>query len=300
MAEFTFSCCNDEQQFFLVTFSLYLCTVRILWSSKLLKPFKLWTTFMHEFSHALAAWGTCNKVTGIEVNENEGGLTHWQGPEKRMRCSSHFVLPAGYLGSTAWGVAIILSCVERLSAQVMGGVLVAALALCLLFALFGKTKEQRVPLILVSVGFGLWLGGLTALSIWDPAAGWDLGLKASLLLVGTLNALYGTVDIYDDTILRTDSRSDAYKCAALYPCWWPRCVGGTWLVLAVLAFAAAVFGFLLLSQNDHAALSWWVYLPGPVALAVAVGVRFGEGCLACFCSKCRAAVGPAQAPQGRA
>mmetsp|Transcript_8406 Transcript_8406/g.16897 ORF Transcript_8406/g.16897 Transcript_8406/m.16897 type:complete len:298 (+) Transcript_8406:34-927(+) len=282
---FSLSCCNDEQTFFLVTFSLYLVAARILWYSKLLKPFKLWTTFMHEFSHALAAWATCNKVTGIEVNENEGGLTHWSGVQKRMRCSSHFVLPAGYLGSTAWGVAIILSCVEPLWAQVMGCVLVAALLLCLLYALCGKTKEQRMPLIMVSVGFGLWLGGLTAFSIYDGATGWDLGLKASLLLVGTLNTLYGTVDIYDDTLVRTDSRSDAYKCAQLYPCWFPKCVGFTWLLLAVLAFAAAVFGFLALSESDDASLSWWIYLPGPVALGVAVLVRILE-MLKGGCSKC--------------
>jgi len=286
------SCCNDEQKFFLTTFSLYLCAVGILWKSKLLKPFKLWTTFMHEFCHALAAWATCNKVTGIEVNENEGGLTHWQGQEKRMRCSSHFVLPAGYLGSTAWGVGIILCCVSRLSAQVMGGVLVGALAVCLLYALFGQTKEQRWPLILVSVGFGAWLGTLTLLSTLDPTAGWDLGLKASLLLVGTLNALYGTVDIWDDTLARTDERSDAYKCAALYPCLFPKCVGGTWLVIAILAFAASVFGFLVLSSEDNESLSWWVYLPGPVALAVALLVRLGDWgpklCTSakCICSKC--------------
>ena len=68
------SCCNDEQSFFLVTFLLYIISVRILWFSKIMK-LKLWTTFMHEFSHALAAWATCNTVTGIEVNENEGGVT---------------------------------------------------------------------------------------------------------------------------------------------------------------------------------------------------------------------------------
>ena len=31
---------------------------------------------------------------------------------------------------------------------------------------------RRAPLIMVSVGFGLWLGLLTALSIFDEAAGW--------------------------------------------------------------------------------------------------------------------------------
>ena len=171
------SCCNDEQSFFLVTFVFYLLAVRILWFSKIMKPFKLWTTFMHEFSHALAAWATCNKVTGIEVNENEGGLTHWKGPQKRMRCSSHFVLPAGYLGSTAWGVAIILSCVGRLSAQVMGCILVAALALCLLFALFGKTNEQHRSRSKVPDRSGGGAAPLTALRARDEPRVEPLGAQ---------------------------------------------------------------------------------------------------------------------------
>lgn len=57
---------TNEQAFFLITFSCYLGAVRLLWFSRVLKPFKAWTTFMHEFSHAIAAWLTCNKVTGIE------------------------------------------------------------------------------------------------------------------------------------------------------------------------------------------------------------------------------------------
>ena len=114
------SCCNDEQSFFLITFVCYVCAVRLLWFSALLKPFRLWTTFMHEFSHACAAWLTCNKVTGIEVNDNEGGLTHWSGKAERMRCSQHFVLPAGYLGSTLWGVFILLSWAASASAAGLG------------------------------------------------------------------------------------------------------------------------------------------------------------------------------------
>ena len=113
-----------------------------------------------------------------------------------------------------------------------------------------------------------------SLTLQFSTPGWDLGLDASLLLVGTLNALYGTVDIYDDTILRTDTRSDAYRFAALHPgVLSSKCVGFTWLVLAILAFAAAVFVFLLLEQAGDASLSWWVFLPGPMAFVAAILVR---------------------------
>jgi len=265
------ACCNDEQAFFLVTFICYLLAVRILWFAGLIKPFKLWTTFMHEFSHALGAWITCNTVSGIEVNSNEGGLTHWSGPAEHNRCSQHVVLPAGYLGSTAWGVAILLSCVRREYQQIMGFVLVAALGICLLYALFGKTNEERMPLIMVSIGFGIWIGILTLLSIFDPGEGWDLGLLASLLWVGTLNALYGTLDIYDDTVKRTDARSDAARCAQLHPSVLsPKCVGGTWFIIALVAFVFSVYWYLELEEKSYDSLSWWVYLPGPAALGVAV------------------------------
>ena len=60
-------CCNLQQTFFIVTLSCYLAAVAVLWHSALLKPFKLFTVFLHEFSHAIAVWLTCNRVTGIEV-----------------------------------------------------------------------------------------------------------------------------------------------------------------------------------------------------------------------------------------
>ena len=102
-------CCNEQQTFFLVTLSCYLAGLALLWRSILLKPFKLWTVFLHEFSHACAVWLTCNEVTGIEVNAQEGGLTHWKARSDRMGCSRQVVLPAGYLGSALWSCAILLS-----------------------------------------------------------------------------------------------------------------------------------------------------------------------------------------------
>ena len=105
--------------------------------------------------------------------------------------------------------------------------------ICLLFALFGKTREERRPLIMVAVGFGTVLVGHAAVArhIQEDATGltelsppvalrvdwqalllimsfattnpaWDVALDAVLLWIGTLNAVFGTQDIYDDTIIR--------------------------------------------------------------------------------------------------
>lgn len=160
----------------------------------------------------------------------------------------------------------------------------------------------------MSLSFGLTLGLLTFLSIWDSAAAWDLGLDAALLWVGTLNALYGTVDIYDDTIERTDARSDAYRCAALYPgMLTPKCVGGSWFVIALGAFCTwlpprtthpsithhpppaeprhvwipivsgmAVYGYLALEEASSVRPPWWAFLPGPIALSIALLARSYE------------------------
>ncbi|EOD36247.1 hypothetical protein EMIHUDRAFT_45247, partial [Emiliania huxleyi CCMP1516] len=202
-------CCNDEQTFFIVTFSCYVAAVGLVWRSPVFKPFKLWTTLMHEFSHACGAWLTCNKVTGIEVHWNEGGLTHWQGDTRRMTMSKHVVLPAGYLGSTLWGVLTILSVSNYGWARVTGCVMLTACVICLAYAIFGKSNEERTPLIACCIAFGALLGTTTVLSYvmgGDPGSHnhiWDLLLYSVLLFVGTLNAMYATVDIYDDTISRT-------------------------------------------------------------------------------------------------
>ena len=84
----------------------------------------------------------------------------------------------------------------------MGIALVAALGICFLYALFGKTDQERTPLIAVSVGFGTVIGFITIMGYLNDSRGWDVMLFSVLLFVGTLNAVYGTLDIYDDTVKR--------------------------------------------------------------------------------------------------
>lgn len=128
-----------EQTFFIVTLCCYLIAAALLWRSVIMKPFKLWTTFLHEFSHAIGAWVCCHKVTGIEVHADEGGLTHWQG--RNVDCARHLVLPAGYLGSTLWGCLIMLSVCSDTFTRVMSILLIVALTICLFYASCGETKN---------------------------------------------------------------------------------------------------------------------------------------------------------------
>ncbi len=44
-------------------------------------------------------------------------------------------------------------------------------------------------------------------------------------------------------------------------------------MLAVVAFSLSVWWYLKLEEAQNAALSWWVYLPGPIALSCAVLAR---------------------------
>ncbi|KAL1519644.1 hypothetical protein AB1Y20_023155 [Prymnesium parvum] len=272
---------SQQQVFFLLTTSCYVAAVFMLWTSWLLKPFKLWTTLMHEFSHALAAWLVCGEVTGIEVHQNEGGLTHWKTSPEKMRWARYIVLPAGYLGSALWSFCIIISCGNLFWARVMALALIVVLLICLIYAIFGQTEEQRGPLIGLSIGFGSILCLLVVLSFLNSSTShnvWDVLLVASLLFVGVLNALYATLDVYYDTVSRTNERSDAYQFSQICPCCFPKCVGLVWFLLASIILILAGYVYMQMQANAKDDVSWMMYLPGPVAVAFAFAVR-GYDCI---------------------
>lgn len=94
----------------------------------MLLPFKLITVFLHEASHATACKLTCGKVEGMEVNVNEGGVTHTRGGKQ------WFILPAGYLGSSFWGMVLVVASTNYLTLRIAAGLLCAALVVVLVIA----------------------------------------------------------------------------------------------------------------------------------------------------------------------
>ncbi|KAK9018072.1 hypothetical protein V6N11_001057 [Hibiscus sabdariffa] len=125
------SCCNHSQTTFLVTIGVYMVVILLLWRTFLLTPFKLITVFLHEASHAVACKLTCGHVEGIKVHADEGGVTQTRGGIYWV------ILPAGYLGSSFWGMVLILASTDLLSARIAAGCFLVALVVVLFYAKIG-------------------------------------------------------------------------------------------------------------------------------------------------------------------
>jgi hypothetical protein len=118
-------CCESEESLFLGFYGGYVVLFFLLYSSILLKPMRLLSVFVHEFGHASACWMTGGKVHTIEVYENEGGVTKYQGG---MRC---LVIPAGYVGGSFWGAAFVVLSANRTGATIVASIITAALLVSL-------------------------------------------------------------------------------------------------------------------------------------------------------------------------
>ncbi|KAK8478847.1 hypothetical protein V6N13_004477 [Hibiscus sabdariffa] len=137
------SCCNHSQTTFLVTIGVYMVVILLLWRTFLLTPFKLITVFLHEASHAVACKLTCGHVEGIKVHADEGGVTQTRGGIYWV------ILPAGLafmfiqlpllsdLGSSFWGMVLILASTDLLSARIAAGCFLVALVVVLFYAKIG-------------------------------------------------------------------------------------------------------------------------------------------------------------------
>ncbi|GKV16785.1 hypothetical protein SLEP1_g27377 [Rubroshorea leprosula] len=122
------SCCNHDQKVFMATIGIFTVVILALWRTVLLMPFKLITVFLHEASHAIACKLTCGDVEGIQVHANEGGLTLTRGGIYWL------ILPAGYLGSSFWGMVLILASTNLLTAKIAAGCFALSLFVVLFVA----------------------------------------------------------------------------------------------------------------------------------------------------------------------
>ncbi|XP_060670396.1 uncharacterized protein LOC107418791 isoform X2 [Ziziphus jujuba] len=190
------NCCNHEQQ---------------LWRTILLRPFKLVTVFLHEASHAIACKLTCGKVEGIQVHGDEGGTTQTRGGIYWI------ILPAGYLGSSLWGMLLILASTNLLTARIAAGCFLAALIIVLFVA-------ENWTLRGLCIGFIVFLGVTWVL---QETTKFRI-LRYIILFIGIMNSLFSVYDIYDDLISRRVHSSDAEKFAEVCPC---PCNGVGWGVI---------------------------------------------------------------------
>ncbi|CAH9085183.1 unnamed protein product [Cuscuta europaea] len=226
------SFCNHDQRIFLVTIGVYSIVILVLWRTFILTPFKLITVFLHEASHAIACKLTCGQVVSMKVLANEGGSTETRGGAYWL------ILPAGYLGSSFWGMVLILASTYLLTAQIAAGCFIAALVVVQFYA---KNWTLRG----LSIGFIVFIALVWVLQRMTEVR----VLRYVILFIGVMNSLFSVYDIYDDLISRKVNSSDAEKFAEICPC---PCNGVAWGVIwGMISFiflcAAVYLGLVILS-----------------------------------------------------
>ncbi len=183
-----------------------------LWQTPVVVPLKILVVFLHEISHALAAWLTGGSVEQISISAQQGGFAVTRGG------NLFAILSAGYLGSLALGAGLLMIALHSTADRAVTAALGAMMLLVTLLYV------RDLFAVVFCVVAGLVLLGMAR--FLGHAAN-DMALR----VIGLSSLIYVPYDIYDDTIRRPSVRSDAYMLAEAF--------GGTamiwgaiWLVLS--------------------------------------------------------------------
>jgi hypothetical protein len=215
-----------ELLYLLAVFSL----VIVGWDYPVIYPLKLLVVFFHESSHALATVFTGGTVKELVIVKEQGGHVISAGGNRFI------ILSAGYLGSLFWGVGIYLSSVKTdYDKKIMAflGLTVGVITVLFTHSIFNWV-------------FGLLTTGTMLISAEFLATIYNDFL---LRLIGLTNMAYVPLDIYSDTILRSNLSSDAFMLASEFggaTVIW----GGLWMLISlVIIFLCLRFSLKELNFN---------------------------------------------------
>jgi hypothetical protein len=193
-------------------------------ANKVLYPFKLFSTFVHEASHGLSAIITGGKWNSFVINVDTSGYALTQGGWRFI------IIPAGYLGtSLIGGILLILSARKSHIARVI--LMITGSVLVLITLIFGKTT----PTYLTGIGFGgvlFFIGFLTK--------GFFPAFVLNFLAVNlSLNALLDVKTLFFHTTGAYGANDAVSMNAQVLG------LGNiTWAVIFVLASVLITYGFL--------------------------------------------------------
>jgi hypothetical protein len=194
------------------------------WAQVLLYPFKLFTTWVHESSHALMTVLVGGRVTSIAIEPDTSGVTQSLVPVGRV--ARGLVASSGYLGASVVGCLLIASLRVEKWAQM---ILVSLGALMLLTLLIWMRN------LFGAVVVAAW--GTVLITLARKGVPHALQFFLSLLAIQVaLNA------VYDIRVLFVIGRqqSDAATMARLFllPSWvW----AATWMAMSVAMLSATLW-----------------------------------------------------------
>ncbi|CAJ1945502.1 unnamed protein product [Cylindrotheca closterium] len=240
--EWLSSCCNEEQNAFLFLYLIYYVAVLLIGETIFAKPMRLLATAIHELSHAIACWLTCGQVLNLEVYETEAGITRYVGG---WRC---FIASAGYLGEAFFGGWFVVLSGGRKTATAAAIGLMWALLLSLCY------KPNRV-LVFVTVFYII-------LTIAVVAVEWFYFTPCLTYLTlgyGVFLGTFAELDIFNHLILHSIPSSDSYSIyeeSGQSVCCMPRCVGISWLIVAIGFQLFSLYVALILMSEECEHQGW--------------------------------------------
>jgi len=180
-------------------------------------------------------------------------------------------MPAGYLGSAFWAGALVICSTDDTASVIMAIGLCVASVVVLCYQACGKHAKREATLTILLVALIAVLAGLVAMTEFVDHEDSNVPLRMILLLIGVMNTIFATWNIYTDCIAKDDPRSDAHKFAESVPCCFPRVVGMAWIILDLVFIVLCVFITLLLAADeskeidgidDIHSLTWFAILVG--------------------------------------
>jgi len=215
-------------QWFWVAIAVSLIASLTPWGPTLLYPFKLFTTWVHESSHALMTLLVGGRVTAVTIEPDTSGLTHGLVPASRI--ARGLVASAGYLGAALVGCLLMAATrVERRARNILYGVGAFMLLTVVVWMrnLFG---------VIVVLAWGLALVTMARRRMANA-------LRFLLSLLAVQVALNSVYDIR--VLFLVNGPSDAATMARLFllPAWfW----AATWMLMSV-----AMLGWTLWSTRGR-------------------------------------------------
>jgi len=192
-----------------------------------LYPFTVFSTWIHELCHGLAAVMAGGSISKLEIFPDTSGLAYTVvNPNRRG-----FVSSAGYQGTAVIGMLLLL--VRRTKRGPRSGTMGVAIMMILSVILWVRNP--------FGVCFILLLGFLLALAAWRLPSGYMRNLYVCLAVTCSLNAITSARNLYgsNHVVNGQESSTDAHTMADLK--------GGSaavwatvWLVLALLLTLAGI------------------------------------------------------------
>lgn len=189
-----------------------IAVVFALWHTPVVVPLKILVVFLHELSHAVAAWLTGGSVEQISISPEQGGFAITRGG------SRFAILSAGYLGSLVMGAVLLMLALRSTADRFV----TAALGAVMLLVTVLYVRDLFAALFCVTAGLIL-----LAMARFLGHAANDMVLR----VIGLTSLIYVPYDIFDDTIARSSQPSDAHMLAQEFggaTLMW----GGLWLFLS--------------------------------------------------------------------